>query len=143
MARPGNSDNLIPFEERTEEEQREIRSKGGRASGAARRRKRDSKAIAKMLLDLPTSDANKEALRQLGVDEEDFTNRTLLLTVALQKGVQGDLSAAKLLIELAGEDPKFKFEEKKYRDKMKHRSPEEDRIIKMAEELLEEIKSGF
>lgn len=32
--------NLIPFDERTEEEQREIRSKGGRASVEARRKRK-------------------------------------------------------------------------------------------------------
>lgn len=32
--------NLIPFSERTEEEQRDIRSKGGKASGKARRKKK-------------------------------------------------------------------------------------------------------
>ena len=39
-------DNLIPFSERTETEQREIAKNGGKASGVARRRKADLRKIA-------------------------------------------------------------------------------------------------
>ena len=45
-----NEENLIPFEERTESEQREIRSKGGIASGKSRRHKRDLRKTAAWLL---------------------------------------------------------------------------------------------
>ena len=41
-----NEENLIPFNERTESEQRQIAQKGGIASGAARRRKRSMKEAA-------------------------------------------------------------------------------------------------
>lgn len=44
-------ENLIPFGDRTEEEQREIRVKGGKASGEARRRKRDMRELMKMMLE--------------------------------------------------------------------------------------------
>ena len=40
-----NEQNLIPFDERTESEQREIATAGGIASGAARRRKRALKGL--------------------------------------------------------------------------------------------------
>ena len=47
---PLNEDNLIPFEERTEEELREMRRKGGINSGKARREKKLFKeAIEKKL----------------------------------------------------------------------------------------------
>ena len=48
-----NEKNLIPFSERTASEQRAIQSKGGKASGASRRRKRDMAKAMKMLLDMP------------------------------------------------------------------------------------------
>ena len=37
-----NEKNLIPFDQRTEEEQRDIRSAGGKASGVSRRRNRQA-----------------------------------------------------------------------------------------------------
>ena len=42
-----NAENLIPFDERTESEQREIARKGGIASGASRRAYRSLKQAAK------------------------------------------------------------------------------------------------
>ena len=50
MPRDGTK-NLIPFSERTEEEQKEIRMKGGIASGEARRAKRDMRERMKMMLE--------------------------------------------------------------------------------------------
>lgn len=44
-------ENLIPFHERTEEEQREIRRKGGAASGEARRKKADMKKLLELALE--------------------------------------------------------------------------------------------
>ena len=51
-----NEKNLIPFNERTESEQREIAQKGGIASGAARRRKRSMRQAADYYLSLPETD---------------------------------------------------------------------------------------
>ena len=45
-----NAENLIPFDERTESEQREIARKGGIASGASRRSYRSLKQAAKAFL---------------------------------------------------------------------------------------------
>lgn len=50
MPRDGTK-NLIPFSERTEKEQKEIRTKGGIASGEARRAKRDMRERMKMMLE--------------------------------------------------------------------------------------------
>lgn len=51
-------ENLIPFSERTEDEQREIRKSGGKASGAARRRKADLRRMAQDILDGTYTDKN-------------------------------------------------------------------------------------
>lgn len=44
-------ENLIPFNERTVEEQRRIQRKGGKASGKARREKADLRKMMKIALD--------------------------------------------------------------------------------------------
>lgn len=45
------NENLIPFNERTVEEQRRIQRKGGKASGKARREKADLRKMMKIALD--------------------------------------------------------------------------------------------
>lgn len=107
-----NEKNLIPFNQRTESERREISKKAGKASGEARRRKRDAKAAAKYLLNLPTAEANKVAMTKMGIpdDEENSTNMMAMMARMMLKGLTGDERAVRLLLELAGEDPKTKAE---------------------------------
>ena len=54
-----NEKNLIPFNKRTESEQREIAQQGGIASGKARRRKRSMKEAADYYLSLPETDRRR------------------------------------------------------------------------------------
>ena len=76
-----NAENLVPFDERTESEQREIRSKGGKASGETRRRKKAMRQAASMLLNTPVPMNTqtklmatvKELLGIFGYDEADAT----------------------------------------------------------------------
>ena len=49
----GNNNNLIPLNERTKEEQTKITTMGGKASGKARRRKRDLKELLELALSQP------------------------------------------------------------------------------------------
>jgi hypothetical protein len=51
-----NEQNLKPFGERTEKEQREIQQKGGKASAEARRKKRDLRLALEMLLEKEYTD---------------------------------------------------------------------------------------
>jgi hypothetical protein len=95
----GGNDNLIPMNERTKDEQREIARKGGKASGEARRRKRTLRQIAEMLAD-----------ETLPVPQPDGTTKTLTYDVAMiqrqyQKAIaEGDTQAAKFLTNLLGEE---------------------------------------
>lgn len=112
-----NEKNLIPFSERTESERREISKKAGKASGEARRKKRDAKAAAKYLLNLPTADVNKSNMRKMGIpeDEDGDTNMMALMARMMLKGLSGDERAVRLLLELAGEDPKSKADAERLR----------------------------
>lgn len=51
--------NLIPFPERTESEQRKIAQKGGKASGRARRRKKELREVVRILLETVDSVTGK------------------------------------------------------------------------------------
>lgn len=105
MSREEGYKNLIPFSERTEDEQRKIRSAGGEASGIARRRKRSLKEAADLFLSLPVKDAKKRnALLRDGVPEEDADNQMAMIVGLAKKAAKGDAKSAKVLIELLGED---------------------------------------
>ena len=100
-----NEKNLIPFGQRTEEEQRDIRSAGGKASGVSRRRKRSLKEAADLYLSLPVSDRrvwNKIARR--GVDPEDIDNQMAMIIGLTMAATAGDAKAAKVIVDLLGED---------------------------------------
>lgn len=100
-----NEKNLIPFDQRTEEEQRDIRSAGGKASGVSRRRKRSLKEAADLYLSLTVSDRrvwNKIARR--GVDPEDIDNQMAMVIGLTMAATAGDAKAAKVIVDLLGED---------------------------------------
>ena len=95
-----NDGNLKPYGELTEEEQRELTPKGGIASGAARRRKRDMREWAEILgqtlMTMKTPDGKEVA-------EGDMAAAVVLKQY--QKAInKSDTAAAAFLMRLRGED---------------------------------------
>ena len=100
-----NEENLIPFNERTESEQRQIAQKGGIASGAARRRKRSMKEAADYYLSLPETDLRRvNALLRDEVDNEDIDNQMSVGMGITEAAKRGDARAAGVLLKMLGED---------------------------------------
>lgn len=117
-----NEQNLIPFDERTESEQREIASAGGIASGAARRRKRALKEAADLYLSLPVSDKRSwNRLARKGLAPEDIDNQMAMIVGLTEAATNGDARAGKLIVDLLGEDAKT--------------NPVEDQLAKAAQLL--------
>lgn len=99
-----NEQNLIPWNKRTESEQREYASQGGKKSGEVRRQKKAMKDTVKMLLNLNLTDSEgKEKLKELGIEEEDLTIQTAILTNQVEKALKGNLDSAKFVRDTAGE----------------------------------------
>lgn len=100
-----NQENLIPFDQRTESEQREIAQKGGIASGAARRRRRSMRQAADYYLSLPETDRRtvNKMLRD-GIDPEDLDNQMAVVVGIAQAAKQGSPQAATVLLKMLGED---------------------------------------
>ena len=95
-----NDGNLKPTTELTESEQRELARKGGIASGAARRRKRDMREWAEILgqtlMTMKTPDGKEVA-------EGDMAAAVVLKQY--QKAInKSDTAAAAFLMRLRGED---------------------------------------
>ena len=100
-----NEKNLIPFDQRTEEEQRDIRSAGGKASGVSRRRKRSLKEAADLYLSLPVSDRKMwNNISGRGVDPDDIDNQMAMIIGLTMAATAGDAKAAKVIVDLLGED---------------------------------------
>lgn len=100
-----NEKNLIPFNKRTESEQREIAQQGGIASGKARRRKRSMKEAADYYLSLPETDRRRvNALLRDEVDPEDVDNQMSVVMGMAEASKRGDARAAGVLLKMLGED---------------------------------------
>lgn len=96
--------NLIPMSERTPEEVKNMARKGGIASGEARRRKRNMRELARLMLDtdLLDSDGIKQRLIERGFDP---TGAGAILFAQLAKAGKGDTEAARFLRDTSGQKP--------------------------------------
>ena len=112
------SENLIPLNERTKEEQRKIQKKGGIASGKVRREKADLKKKVNQILEMDVfSPQLKEMLEEKGLSA---TNQTAVATVLLQKALKGDMRAIELLAKMNGnEGTKDKLDQKEQKERVK------------------------
>lgn len=107
MPREDGYKNLVPFSERTEEEARTLGQKGGTASGAARRRKRSLKEAADLYLSLPVTDRRtRNKIARKNVDPEDIDNQMAMIIGLTMAATAGDAKAAKVIVDLLGEDSK-------------------------------------
>lgn len=102
-------EHLVSIGDRTTDEQQEICSKGGKASGEARRRKRTLQSAAQMILSLKVTDTDTiEELKKHGIDvPEDMTLREALMAVQIARAKEGDLQAAKFVRDTVGESPQW------------------------------------
>lgn len=95
--RPGQ-ENLRP--PKTSEEARERGAKGGKKSGEVRRRKRNIQECTKMILESGTlTPKAKAALEKIGVNPDDLTYYAAVSMSMINKALQGDVQAARLIVE--------------------------------------------
>ena len=105
-----NVENLVPL---TTQKAREIGSKGGIASGAAKRRKKQLKDLANIILDNNIRDEQvvknmQEKFPELNMD--DITYGLILLLKQYEKAKDGDPKAFELLRDTSGQKPVEKQE---------------------------------
>lgn len=95
---------LIPFNKRTETEQKEIARQGGIASGKARRQKKTLREIGDMIgsLDIQTP-KNREVMLKAGLKDEDLIRDVEMMFRLSLKASQGDVRAIELLAKLRGQ----------------------------------------
>lgn len=101
MAR--KEDNLIPFNKRTENEQRKITKAGGIASGIARRKKSTIKSLLKDWADSPISNAQlKKQAESFGLDTD--AGKAVLTAAILKNALKGNSKYMEYALKLLGED---------------------------------------
>ena len=100
-----NEKNLIPMDQRSKSEARELGRNGGIASGISRRRKRSLKEAADLYLSLPVSDRKMwNKISRHGVDPDDIDNQMAMIIGLTMAATAGDAKAAKIIVDLLGED---------------------------------------
>lgn len=101
-----NEQNLISMTERTTSEQREITRKGGKKSGEVRRAKKLFRETCELLLSMDCKMGNaKEAMRKMGIPENEQTNQMAITISMLKSALEGNVQAFKELRDTMGEKP--------------------------------------
>nr|DAE35039.1 MAG TPA: hypothetical protein [Caudoviricetes sp.] len=104
MSRPQDK-NLIPLTERSEEEAHAIRSAGGKASQAARKKRTEQQYLLGKYAQAPILDKRTiKKFERLGFESEEI-NRALEITDAIMKGAKtGDPRMIEIYLRLTGEE---------------------------------------
>lgn len=115
-----NKRNLIPgAHSLTVEEQ----SRGGKKSGASRRRKRDMKACMQLLLSLPAPEEDYKTLSDMGINveelPEDITNMLVVNAAILKAAKAGDIQAIRELRSIIRDDDYMKHKIKMDKERLK------------------------
>ena len=96
--------NLIPFDQRTEEAQRQIRSMGGKASSEKQRRRKTQAEIIRQIMELKlTPEEGADKLEALGLDPTWATDANVAV---MQKARKGDVESLRYLRDTIGEKPR-------------------------------------
>lgn len=97
-------ENLIPFNKRTEVEQRKIASAGGKASGEARRKKADFRKTLNALLTAEIDSPEwSPVLEALGLDS---TLESAVNAAMIMKAMKGDVRAYEAIAKYSGQSEK-------------------------------------
>lgn len=139
MSRKGGApENLKPV--RTKEEAKKRGANGGKKSGEARRKKRDAKSAARLILDLPCTDGIAKNLKGMNISEEDFTNRVGIMARLFAEAMSGNVTAMKTMIEFAGELPNQQLEDKRFEKEMEGKEAGNNAVDDWVEAVLEADK---
>lgn len=89
-----NTQNLIPFSERTKEEQKKIAAAGGRQKGINSKKRKSLAEMAKVCLGLKLPDGQtKDKLKELGLKQSNLTWMAQMVMAQILKASKGDTKA--------------------------------------------------
>lgn len=121
--------NLKPFDQRTEDEQREIRRKGGIKSGESRRRKKALRIALKEAISLSLKDLHPDLkngiMRAARIRDDGLTIGDAVLGSIVRSACAGDPKMMKILLDTIGESADVRLREREV--KLKEKSLDDDR----------------
>lgn len=91
------NENLIPFNELTEEEQRKIAQKGGQKSGKVRKAKKTMRQMLDYLLE-----------KEIKTNKGDMTTLEAIMVSMIAKASKGDVRATEFIRDTIGQKPNEK-----------------------------------
>lgn len=99
-----NEQNLIPLSERPLEERKAIQAAGGAASQKARKKAKNMREAARLLLEAPLLDdpATAAALEALGLQADQ---QSAILLKAIDQARRGDMESARYARDTSGQAP--------------------------------------
>ena len=101
-----NEQNLKSIGERTTKEQREITSKGGKASAKKRQQNKTFKEIINKFLDgQVTDDRLKEQMVEFGFADNEVSNKSCAVFALWKEAIKGNTKAFELMRDTIGENP--------------------------------------
>ena len=84
----------------TSETGRECAKKGGQASGAARKRKKEMAAFAAQIADTTvTKEALKKKLTDIGIEDPEACNNVLVPAAVFREAIRGNMTAVEKWVE--------------------------------------------
>lgn len=88
------------------EKEKEIHSKGGKASGKAKRERKALRENLEMLLTLPVqNDKLKKKIEELGIVDDDINNEMAITIALFNEALHGNTKAYELIRDTIGEKP--------------------------------------
>ena len=122
-------ENLKPFHQRTENEQREIRQKGGIASGKSRRRKKALRTALKEAMTMQLKELHPDmqmAIMQAAkLGDAELTVSDAVLGSIIRNACRGNSQMTKLLLDVLGETPDVRLKEREMKMKRKEQALKE------------------
>ena len=100
MANPENLKNVAPYQFKSGDQAARAGAKGGKASGAAKRRKKSMAETINYLMSLPVSPSQskiREAMTRFGIPEDEQTQRTAAAFNMLLEVSKGNVAAFRAL----------------------------------------------
>lgn len=99
-----NDENLVPQASRSPSEAREMGRKGGIASGASRRARKDMAALARMVLEQPAGGKTRDVVRRLmpNAAEGDLTLGAATVVAQVDQALKGSTKAFEALARVSG-----------------------------------------
>ena len=115
MKKERGNGNLKPFEKGkvSRDQAVEAGRKGGLASVEAKKKKKKLRELCEIFGELPVySDKAKKLMEEMGVSEEDMTNKMAAVIGVFKKAAAGDVQAFNAIRDITGEKPKDEVDSK-------------------------------